>query len=344
MNPLRREDVITIPVPTPLPFGPVNAYLIKRDPLILVDAGVKTDDAHAALVSWLDAHGVAPADLEVILITHGHLDHMGLLERLLEESDATAYAHPYVVERSRDPRTSEEETLRFARDVMRELGVPQDRIDACMVERESYRSYGELTFVGHNIEDGEVVEGLTAHHVPGHSASDTLFVCAASRLAFTGDHILKSIHPNPLLRRPRPGGSRPRSLLEYRQSLQRTRSLGLECCFPGHGPIITDPTAVIDGLLRRQDDRAERVVAILGRDTLTPFDVTRAMFPKLGSGHLYLGLSAATGLLELLEERRLATQERRDGILYYRAARTEGRDGRVESTPRQEGGADDTSP
>ena len=37
--------IIPIAIPTPFYVGDVNVYLIKEDPLTLIDVGPKTDDA-----------------------------------------------------------------------------------------------------------------------------------------------------------------------------------------------------------------------------------------------------------------------------------------------------------
>src|SRR2546430_14201197 len=42
-------DLHRLELPTPFPVGPVNAYLLRGDPLTLVDTGPKTVEAQTAL-------------------------------------------------------------------------------------------------------------------------------------------------------------------------------------------------------------------------------------------------------------------------------------------------------
>lgn len=58
-----------------LPLSMSNAYLVLGERPVLVDAGAPSDGAQ--LVDALDAHGVAPSDLALIALTHGHTDHTG---------------------------------------------------------------------------------------------------------------------------------------------------------------------------------------------------------------------------------------------------------------------------
>ena len=66
-------------IPLPLPhIGSVNAWLLPGDPLTLIDTGPCDDAALTALEAGLGRAGVALEDLELVLVTHHHLDHSGL--------------------------------------------------------------------------------------------------------------------------------------------------------------------------------------------------------------------------------------------------------------------------
>ena len=91
-------EIVWIQLPTPFPVGPVNAFLVKGDVPVLIDVGPKSEDAYQALTACLKEHGLAVCDIGIIFMTHGHVDHGGLLSRLLGESHAQAYAHPAVIE------------------------------------------------------------------------------------------------------------------------------------------------------------------------------------------------------------------------------------------------------
>lgn len=59
----------------PIRFLAVNAYLVLGERPVLVDTG--TPRGERRLVRALAAHGLAPRDLSLILLTHGHFDHAG---------------------------------------------------------------------------------------------------------------------------------------------------------------------------------------------------------------------------------------------------------------------------
>ena len=59
--------------------GSVNAWLLRGDPLTLIDTGPRNEEALAALEAGLREHGVRIEDLELVLGTHHHMDHVGLI-------------------------------------------------------------------------------------------------------------------------------------------------------------------------------------------------------------------------------------------------------------------------
>lgn len=66
-----------------VPDGSVNAYLLGREPTVLVDPGVQTQDLDEA---------VAERAVDAILATHTHPDHVGALAHYAKTTGATVYA------------------------------------------------------------------------------------------------------------------------------------------------------------------------------------------------------------------------------------------------------------
>jgi glyoxylase-like metal-dependent hydrolase (beta-lactamase superfamily II) len=115
--------------------------------------------------------------------------------------------------------------------------------------------------------DGErvLLDGATLRCIatPGHASNHLCFLLEESAVLFTGDHILGTTSPVILP----PDGD----MAAYLESLARLRSLPLAALAPGHGPLLDDPGAVIDGLVAHRlerEARTRRALQQLGAATL----------------------------------------------------------------------------
>jgi glyoxylase-like metal-dependent hydrolase (beta-lactamase superfamily II) len=193
-------------VPTPFAVGRVNCYLIEDDPLTLLDTGPNSATSLTALEAALSEHGHRVEDLQRIVVTHQHIDHIGLVQILAERSRAEVCALDRLAPWLADYKHEMEENDGFSAAIMLRNGIPQDVVYALRAVSASFRAWGGAAHVTHPLRDGEQLGFATRNwrvlHRPGHSPSDTVFCDEASGELFGGDHLLKHISSNPLLTRP----------------------------------------------------------------------------------------------------------------------------------------------
>jgi glyoxylase-like metal-dependent hydrolase (beta-lactamase superfamily II) len=78
--------------PLRIPLGTVAAYVVPaEDGIALVDTGYPGSED--TIIAALAEHGLRPSDIRVIVITHGHADHIGGLAALAQRSGAPVLAH-----------------------------------------------------------------------------------------------------------------------------------------------------------------------------------------------------------------------------------------------------------
>src|SRR6516164_2171643 len=123
------EPIVQIQAPLPH-IGSVNIWLLGGEPLTLIDTGPRSDEALSALEAGLRREGLCVEDIELVVPTHHHLDHTGLIATIVARSGARVAAldraadyGAHYVERSDADRA-------FSRELMRHHGVPDERIDA----------------------------------------------------------------------------------------------------------------------------------------------------------------------------------------------------------------------
>jgi glyoxylase-like metal-dependent hydrolase (beta-lactamase superfamily II) len=205
-----------LPVPTPFAVGRVNCYLVEDDPLTLLDAGPNSATSLTTLEAALATHGHRVEDLQRIVVTHQHIDHIGLVQILANRSGAEVCALDRLAPWLADYKSEMEENDSFSAQIMLRNGIPQDVVYALRAVSASFRAWGAAAHVTRPLADGEQLEFASRSwrvlHRPGHSPSDTVFWDEASGELFGGDHLIKHISSNPLLSKPlerlSPGGDR----------------------------------------------------------------------------------------------------------------------------------------
>lgn len=309
--------IISISLPTNFPVGPVNAFLLKGDFPVLVDTGLRTDESCGVLEEALKEQGLVFGDLGAVIVTHGHRDHMGLLGRILQESDADSYGHPHVEKLGHSQEQEGPARKQFYLNILRDFGMPEETLTQANSLYDKFQAMSEPFTLSHIIEDAGTALDYRVHFVPGHSSSDTLFIDEEKGFTFVGDHILTNTNPNPLLRRALPGKSRAKSLVEYQASLRKSRELDLGVCLPGHGTPFDHHVDVVNRILEKHDIRSEQILNLMRKGVSTPYGISKALFPALPLPNVNLGLSISIGHLELLEEQSVVIRDDVDGVIHY---------------------------
>src|SRR6266478_8671745 len=128
--------IIPITLPTPFYIGPVNVYLIKEDPVTLIDTGPKTKETVDVLRAGLRHAGISISDIRRIVLTHAHEDHCGMARALRDEAkEARVFVHGWETGH-RAGRLEYQENLRL----LTQAGVPAEEIGMMRRLYESVRS------------------------------------------------------------------------------------------------------------------------------------------------------------------------------------------------------------
>ena len=315
-------------LPTPFAVGRVNTYLIEDDPLTLVDTGPNSGKALDELGAQLLERGHSIDDLELIILTHQHIDHLGLVSILARRSGAEVAALDLLAPRVEHWKEGMDADDAFAERVMAEHGIPEDVRYALLAVSQSYRAWGGAARVTRPLAAGsELVlrdRTLRVLHRPGHSPSDTIFHDEERALVLGADHLIKHISSNPLISRPLDattagddGASpaRPHALEIYIESLRATRAMeNVELVLAGHGEPVTDHVALIDERFRQHDRRAQKIRRLLAAGPSTAYEIAQALWGNVAVTQAYLTLSEVLGHVDLLVTEGLVV-EQRDGDL-----------------------------
>ncbi|WP_336881891.1 MBL fold metallo-hydrolase [Priestia koreensis] len=313
-------DIHKIILPTPFAVGNVNIFLIQGERLTLVDAGVKTEEAWQAFQQQINGLGFTVSDIEQIVLTHHHPDHVGLLDYF--ESDIPVIGHPRNdVWISRDEAFIRHHDAFFA-ELFPKAGIDEKYMGA-LAGLKSMLRYSCERSLTHAVKEGDSIPGLSGWEVietPGHALDHIALYHPQEKVMIGGDLLLEKVSSNPVLEPPQTaGGEREKSLLHYNHSLERLRQFDIDILYTGHGNEIHNVNELVEERLKKQRDRAAKVLHLLREKPSTVFMICQQLFPEIYKKQLSLTMSETLGQLDYLESVGAVTVDSSNGYWVYYA-------------------------
>jgi glyoxylase-like metal-dependent hydrolase (beta-lactamase superfamily II) len=326
------DGVARLALPTPFAIGAVNGYLLEGEPLTLVDPGPLMEETRSALEVGLAERGHALADIELVLLTHQHHDHIGLAEEVRTASGATIAALAPLADFLADLEHWLDLDDRYAVATMIQSGIAPPVAESLRDMSRAFRRFSAGARVERRLADGDtiVAGGRTLRVLArsGHSPTDTVFLDEADGLLVAGDHLLERISSNPLAQCPigeedpdaaARSPERRRPLVDYLDSMRRTAELDVSLVLPGHGDPFTDHRGLVERRERSHRRRARKILRTLD-EPRTASDVALRLWRQLPVTETYLALSEALAHLDLLEVEGLVRRRPQEQpVLYERA-------------------------
>jgi glyoxylase-like metal-dependent hydrolase (beta-lactamase superfamily II) len=203
-----------------------NSILITGSPTVLIDCG--SDTGGADLLRLLEGCGASPQSIDLIVASHAHADHVGMVAEFQQRCSTRVAMHEY---------------------------------DAYYVNRDDQWATWRLPHGNHfppfhvdiALRDGEVLEldGLSLHvlHTPGHAHGGISLYCPEHRFLLSGDAVWeRAVGVIDVVVE---GSIAP---FLARESVRKLMALDLDVIIPGHGRAITDPTQNLEAALRYVED------------------------------------------------------------------------------------------
>lgn len=283
-----------------------HAYLlVGAGPVTLVDTGSGYGDSTRELFEGLAAirptfgEPVGAAEIERILITHGHHDHFGGLVQFRGKLTAEVGIHAL----DRWVLTAYEERLVVAthgiRSFLRRAGCPPAKEAALLEMYLSTKRLVRSQRVDFLLEEGRPLDGLEFHHVPGHCPGQ---VCIRiDDVLLTADHVLPRTTPH----------QSPESitastgLRHYLESLEKVARLpGIRLCLGGHEDPFTDLAGRAGEIRADHEAKLQRIRGYIeAGGALTIDEVTGRMYPWVTGWDVLLAVEEVGAHVEYLYER-----------------------------------------
>ncbi|PLR78739.1 MBL fold metallo-hydrolase [Bacillus sp. V3-13] len=311
-------DVFPIVVSDYSPLRSVNFFLLKQhDSLILIDAGLNNGDCWEALENTLRNNGFTLQDICKIILTHHHIDHVGLVNRIVSKNPIPVYAHSASIPRLKRDHAFLTMRAKFFKNLYREMG--------CAEVGDKYAAYLEKAIIKNKNNvltcdifeiSGNELSNFEIINVPGHSPDQIALYDADRKWLFSGDLLIKHISSNALVE-PDQSGNRLMTLKEHIHSLEKISRLDLELVFSGHGSLIESPQQLIRKRLNGIQKKAGKFAALIQNGLSSASEIAQAYYGEKYIQEFSLVMSEVIGHLDYLEVSGQVKKEMMNGVWRY---------------------------
>jgi len=305
-----------------------NMFVIKTpEGLTCVDTGWDLPQARDSLEKHLREIGATFSDIKQILVTHGHIDHMGMVPRLKETCGTKYYLPANEVNLIKARFTDIDNFIPMTDAFLKTHGVPPEElippeiqfpIPPNLVTTQPDR----LLYNGDEIRVGEY--NLKVIDVPGHTPGHIAYYEPEKKFIFSGDMLLPTIATNAafhvqLIDNP---------LKLYLDSLLTLKKLDIDLVLPGHEYVFPHPSRRIDELIHNQEEKTEEIRRMFDDGKIkTAYQVSRSLsrssrtglsrWPKMLGWERRFAVLQSVAHLEALKYTGELRLEKHQDIQYY---------------------------
>lgn len=323
-----QTEIYRIELPTPFRVGTVNSFLIvSGEHKVLVDTGIKYAPAKEALENGLEEHGVGVHEIDGVVLTHGHVDHIGWTS-LFRNLGAIVYSHPDVSTWLSTDHKWDEYRIDFFRHLYKICGLDEESTETGLADFFDYRELNDQSVVDVALAHGKpfpLLPEFEVLYVPGHAqAAIALFHRETGELII-GDQLLPHISSNALIEPTLDAARgelarRTQSLVDYRRNLKELLNYQITKVYPGHGEVFSEAAQLIESRLADQGKRLEKFISFLKSDgPQTVFQLATRYFPR-HRDQISLIVSETLGYLDWGQTiHRVQCEVDEDGVMLWSA-------------------------
>ena len=234
-----------------------------------------SDKAFGELSRQLGEIGVKPENLTEILVTHFHIDHVGLVPRLRKLSGARLMVSAKTAEAVQLLRQTHESYWENLMNMYKLAGVPTELVEQMVKATPGHlyqAVYEELARPSRALKDREKTSignySFQAVWTPGHSPGHMCLYEPNLRLLMAGDHLLPTITPHVTEWR-----EESNALTNYLDSLEKIGKLDVDVVLPAHEDLFKNHRKRISELQEHHRLRAMEMLSEIQRQKLTPYQI-----------------------------------------------------------------------
>ena len=248
---------ITLPLPG---FSPdsMNVYLFRHNQeYLIIDTGCDTPALVDFIKELLVDFNIRFSDIKQVLITHCHVDHLGMIGRYKKENNAKIYLHQNETGLIKIRFSHGDNYWPMTEQFLQGQGMPATELTPTQFQLPGVTSLPapDVLFQGgEEIPAGQYK--LRVINTPGHTPGHVAYYEPEKKLLFCGDVLLPTIVTNAALH----VQHITNPIQQYLHSLEILKKLDVELVLPGHEYIFSGHRQRIDEIVQHIRNKNQEII------------------------------------------------------------------------------------
>lgn len=261
----------------------INCYLYEsQNRLTLIDAGIDTPEYELFFYKKLAEYGISLTDIDQIILTHHHTDHIGMVNKIIEKKKIPVFAHSYAIERLALTEQYQHTKIKFFERLYAYYDC-EDLMKSRIEKMYETLNNGEglrIQTTVQPIRAQDVIGDLKVLETPGHSLDSISLYEQQTGWLFTGDCIIEKGTTNALVDFDENQLLLP-TVWQQRQSIEQCMKLNVTTVFAGHEAIFDNFQQVAQLNLAKIDYKVQRIVTQVEQGNNTILKIANALYGEL---------------------------------------------------------------
>jgi glyoxylase-like metal-dependent hydrolase (beta-lactamase superfamily II) len=307
--------------------GSINVYLIRdKEGYTIIDTGWDSPPSVQSMEEQLAEYNIRLVDIKRVIVTHCHVDHLGMTGSFKKSHNATIYLHQNELPLIKMRFNNGDQFIPMTDRFLQQHGMPEEELTPPEIQIPNVPNLTPPDVIlkgGEEIIIGEYL--FQVINTPGHTPGHISLLETQKKFLLSGDTLLPTIITNAAIHVQHI--ENPIQL--YIGSLRKLYELDIDLVLPGHEYVFSHHQQRIEEIIRHYQRKSEDILrAFSDGQSKTAYDVSRILasspktksnvWPSLSGWDKRFAALQTVAHLEALTFADKITRFSQDGKIYYR--------------------------
>lgn len=286
-------------------LGSINCYIYKNgSDYTLIDAGIQTSEFEAFFFQKLTEYNIELTQINRIILTHFHADHIGMVNGITKKHKVPLYASEIAIPRLKCEEAYLRQKIDFYNELYAQYNVADlskermAKMGKTLQNKERKMIHSKIL----SLSDGQKIAGLEVVASPGHSPDSICLFDRETGWLLAGDFLLATGITNALVDHDKLG-QLTNPITQYLHSIDKVKKLPIQFVFAGHQAPFENFKEVIENSLSKIEYKLQKTLKKIAEGNNTARKLGEELYGSKFTQFFTFTISEIVGLTILAEQR-----------------------------------------